>query len=200
MPRRSHKRKAQQQNDFLLFVVIVVIVLFAGITQTANLIELGGMAIAIVLAIGVTAIGIAIIIQQNRTQKQLQALRLLRLDDVDCMTGVQFEKYVAELFKFRGYQVKTTPATGDYGVDLVVTKNKIRTAVQLKCYTKPVGQEAVREAIAGMMHYNCSKSMVVTNRLFTPHAQALAVSNDCELIDRDQLAKWVAEFYSKKFA
>ncbi|TAK89516.1 restriction endonuclease [Patescibacteria group bacterium] len=193
--RRYSKNKVQQTNHLLLFWVIVLVVVVMSVTQTTSLIELTGLFVAIILAVGLTVIGVSYIIQQRRSQKRLQALRLLRLDDVDRMSGIQFEKYVAELLKYQGYSVKTTPVSGDYGVDLVITRNKVRTAVQLKCYSKAVAQEAVREAFSGMAHYRCTKSMVITNNQFTPHAKALAASNKCELVDRDQLALWILDFY-----
>lgn len=39
------------------------------------------------------------------------------------MDGVQFEKLLAAVFSTLGYAVETTPATGDYGADLILTKD-----------------------------------------------------------------------------
>lgn len=121
-----------------------------------------------------------------------EGLRQLRIDDVDTMAGVTFEAYVAELFRLQGYKIQTTALSGDYGIDLIIAKDGIRTGVQTKRYSKPVNQAAVREAVAGMKQYKCSRSMVVTNNYFTKFAVDLAKTNECVLIDRDALVEMVA--------
>lgn len=121
-----------------------------------------------------------------------EGLRQLHIDDVDTMPGVKFEEYVAELFRLQAYKIQTTALSGDYGVDLIIIKDGIRTGVQIKRYSKPVNQAAVREAVAGMKHYKCSKSMVVTNSYFTKFAVDLAKTNECSLVDRDRLIEMIA--------
>jgi restriction system protein len=54
------------------------------------------------------------------------------MDAVDSMSGVEFEMYVAAVFRGLGYNVAMTKTTGDFGVDLVLTKDAKRTAVQCK--------------------------------------------------------------------
>jgi restriction system protein len=71
--------------------------------------------------------------------------------DIDKMSGTEFEDRLAVLFGNLGYNVQRTGKIGDYGVDLVIEKNGIRTAVQAKCY-KPgkVHPDAVQQVYAGM--------------------------------------------------
>ena len=121
-----------------------------------------------------------------------KGLRQLRLDDVDTMSGMKFEEYVAELFRQQGYKIQTTALSGDYGIDLITIKDGIRTAIQIKRYSKRVNQTAVREAVAGMKHYKCSQSMVVTNSDFTKFAVDLAKTNECILVDREGLIEMIA--------
>lgn len=132
----------------------------------------------------------------HRQRKKLRALRALELSDVDTMKGEEFEAYVAELLKFQGYKTIPTPRTGDYGVDLVVSKNGIKIAIQLKRWKSKIDQGAIREAVAGkaVRHYGCTEAMVITNSTFTDHAKFLAGENNCKLVDREKLSEWILRF------
>lgn len=115
---------------------------------------------------------------------------------IDKMKGLEFEYYVADILKKQGYKrVSVTKATGDFGVDIICTakKGKDRIAIQVKRYNSPLSGKAIQEVVAGARHYNATRSMVITNSTFTPKAKILAKSNDCELIDRYLLKRWVYE-------
>ena len=63
--------------------------------------------------------------------------------------------------------------------------------MQAKRTATPVGVGAVQEAVAARPHYGAQAAMVVTTSYFTPNAEALAVSNEVELWDRNRLAEVV---------
>ena len=107
---------------------------------------------------------------------------------VDAMDGADFEKYVAAKFRSAGYQVSTTRATGDYGVDLIARKGKERIAVQCKRHGRPVGVAAVQQVVAGAAWHRCTSTMVVSNQEFTPAAITLARTHKCKLVGRSRLA------------
>lgn len=111
------------------------------------------------------------------------------LNDIDIMDGKTFEKYLEALFKKLGYKVERTRYVGDYGADLVVRKNGIKTVIQAKRYKKNVGVKAIQEAVAAKGYYSCEKAMVVTNSLYTKQAVELARANDVQLWDRNDLVK-----------
>lgn len=91
------------------------------------------------------------------------------------MTGVDFERYVADKLRARGYHdVRFTPATGDYGVDILATKRGKVYAFQCKCYTGSVGVSAVQEVFSGSRKYQADKAVVITNSRYTPNARTLA--------------------------
>lgn len=99
------------------------------------------------------------------------------------MTGHEYEHVVAAYLRRHGYHdVEVTQASGDYGVDVIAKKAGVRYAVQCKYYSKPVGQEAVREAVAGKAMYRCQRAMVVTNSSFTAAAEDLARLNGVVLL------------------
>ena len=124
--------------------------------------------------------------------------RALQIDDIDVMTGVEFEQYVGDILKTRGLHIEYTKASGDYGGDIVARKDGKKYCIQLKRYNHAVAQEAVREAIAAKAYYTCTEPMVVTNNQFTKAAQELARVNHTILIDRDKLLKWMVEFQDGK--
>ncbi|MFN8481227.1 MAG: restriction endonuclease [Kouleothrix sp.] len=104
--------------------------------------------------------------------------------DIDRMDGFRFEHYLVGLFKRLGYTVELTPARGDYGADLIISKNGIRTAVQAKRYSGNVGVKAVQEVVTAQQMYKCSRAMVVTNSAYSQPARRLARANRVELWDR----------------
>ena len=101
------------------------------------------------------------------------------LDQIDNMTGVQFEEFVAAVLEGNGYTIEEMTCTiGDFGADIIAERNEERIAVQCKRYAKPVGVKAVQEAISAMKHYDCDSCLVVTNSRFTRQAMELASDNE----------------------
>ncbi|WP_260973055.1 restriction endonuclease [Mycolicibacterium llatzerense] len=109
--------------------------------------------------------------------------------EIDQMTGVQFEDYVAERLRARGWMVWTTAITGDYGVDLIAEKDGGRVAVQCKRLGKPVGVAAVQQVVSGQRLHKCASTMVVSNREFTAQAKRLARTHNCALVGRSGLMR-----------
>lgn len=104
-------------------------------------------------------------------------------------TGVDYEYYIEKILEDSNYNVNRTPTTGDQGVDLIATKNDIRIAIQCKYYSKPVGNKAVQEVVAGKDYYECEYACVVSNNSFTPAAKKLASVSDVLLLNEDNIVK-----------
>jgi restriction system protein len=109
------------------------------------------------------------------------------------LSGAEFETYLAGLFRQLGYQVELTPTTGDYGADLLLSKQGERVAVQAKCYTGSVGVSAVQEALSGMAYYQCQSAWVVTTGNLTPNAIELAKKSNVRLIDSTGVGKLILQ-------
>jgi HJR/Mrr/RecB family endonuclease len=103
------------------------------------------------------------------------------------LRGVEFELFLKEVFEMLGFVVTLTKTSGDQGIDLIVTGDGRVIGVQAKGYHDSVGNHAVMEAHAGMAHYRCHCSVVVTNSTFTRSAKDLATSVNCRLISGDEL-------------
>lgn len=190
MAHKYQRRRKNAANETVALLVIGSLVPFAALTGSDGSVSTGTIVALITIGLCVGAAILAYAFYINfRHQK---ALRLLDLAAVDGMSGIAFERWVGAQLQARGYKIRFTPIN-DYGVDIVAKKDGIRTAVQVKRYRKYLDQKPVREAVAGMMHYKCGRSMVITNSHFSQAAKVLAQSNRCELIDRDKLADWLTK-------
>lgn len=115
------------------------------------------------------------------------------LEEIDVMSGIEFENLIKEIFIFYGFETELTAKTGDQGIDLVAKKGNTTIAIQAKRYGKSVGNHAVMEAIGGKKHYNADSVIVVTNNYFTESAKTLAKENNVDLWDRKVLAEKIDE-------
>ncbi len=111
------------------------------------------------------------------------------MEQIDKMTGEDFERYLAMLYRKRGYDVKLTKATMDFGADLLISENDVTYAVQAKRYSGSVPEAAVQQAISAREYYHCDRAVVITNSRFTPAAERLAQETGVQLIDRNKLRK-----------
>jgi HJR/Mrr/RecB family endonuclease len=103
------------------------------------------------------------------------------------MTGYEFEDFIVDLFIKLGYVVvKKRKRSHEQGLDLLLLKNGVRIAVQVKRYKRPVGNRGIQQAISACVYYQCQRAIVVTNSTFTTPAKQLATrSGNIELWDRE---------------
>lgn len=177
MKKRKSKKQAKKESELIFSSILVlglIIYYFTGDLKT----------IGIVIFVGVS---IWILITFLKEKKKENDLRQSGIYDIDKMDGIQFEHYLSALFKSQGYNVKVTKATGDYGADLVLTKESEKIVVQAKRYSKNVGISAIQEITASKSYYKATRAWVVSNSFFTKSAIELAQSNGVELLDRKAL-------------
>lgn len=117
------------------------------------------------------------------------------VEDVELMSGNEFEHFLSDMFKRHNYKTEVTKSTGDQGADLIIEKNNVRYAVQAKRYSGVVGNKAVQEALSGMHYYKTNLAMVVTTNEFTKAAKELASVSNVILIDRHELYKLINMVY-----
>ena len=114
------------------------------------------------------------------------------IEDTDSMTGSDFEQFLGRLFGAMGFTVEETPASGDQGADLILSRTGERLVVQAKRHAGSVGNSAVQEVVAAVSFYSATRGLVVTNSTFTSAAVALAAANGVELVDRDALGELIS--------
>lgn len=110
----------------------------------------------------------------------------------DYMEGTDFEQYCAMVLRENGYTTEITPASGDYGVDIIAKQSGIIYAIQCKCYSSDVGVDAVYQVAGGMKYYHANIGIVLTNRHFTRNAKELADAIGVVLWDRESLENLIA--------
>lgn len=113
--------------------------------------------------------------------------RPLDINEIDLMSGRDFEQLVADILNHMGYEARVTKVTGDQGLDIIAIKGTFRLGVQTKRWSGNVGNKAIQETVAGKAYYNVDKVLVVTNSYFTNEAVALAEANGVMLWDRRDL-------------
>ncbi len=65
--------------------------------------------------------------------------------------GTAFEKKFCRLLRDAGYTVKTTPLSGDDGIDIIAEKPGERVVIQCKNHTSKIGAPEVREFIGALL-------------------------------------------------
>ncbi|HEY8162160.1 MAG: restriction endonuclease [Methylocystis sp.] len=103
------------------------------------------------------------------------------------MSPEEFEHYCADVLRERRWNARVTKVSGDQGVDIVADKRGRRIVLQCKKYSKPVGNRAVQEIVAGIAHQNAQRGVVVTTSGYTPSALKLAASNQVLLLHYTEL-------------
>lgn len=152
----------------------------------------------IIVAICFYAIFIYALLRSKSHETKRNEVLEKDIEEIDAMNGLDFEQYLGALFEEMGYMVKFTPASGDYGADLLLTKGNRTIAVQAKRYSSTVGVKAVQEASGAKGFYKTNEAWVVTNNSFTKNACNFAEKIQVRLIDRDQLINFIVRHKNKK--
>ena len=126
--------------------------------------------------------------EQSARESWHRYYRLRTLASVDVLDGREFEVAIRVIYEKMGYKVTLTPATGDFGVDVIAERGSDKLAIQAKRYNGTVGVHAVQEAASGAFYYKATQAVVVTNSFYTPKAKELAEKLGVDLINRKRLA------------
>ena len=104
-----------------------------------------------------------------------------------------FEHEVAGLLESIGYYAKLTPATGDGGVDIILSKNGRGILVQCKKYNSKVGPAPVRELYGVLMSRGVKEGWLVCPSGFTNGARSFAEKHGIRLMGLIGLLKLAGE-------
>ena len=173
-----------QRVSFLIAILVF--------SLTLNIIIAG---ISFFVMIGLALI-VKLIFRHIRYKKYINS----GLDVVDKMSGTEFEEFLLVHFKQMGYRSRLTPVTADYGADLVLEKDNVKTVVQAKRWGQKVGVEAVQQILGAMGYYKASKAIVITNNYCSENAHILATSNNIEIWNRDVLQEFMNKTNGKSSA
>lgn len=132
--------------------------------------------------------------EAEEARERIRVRNASGINEIDKMSGIEFEQRLAAYFIHKGFMVKTTATSGDHGADLIIEIGNRRIAIQAKRYGKQsVGNKAIQEAISGRIMYDCNEAWVITTSTFTKSAYELADKADVKLIDRSELIKMLGD-------
>lgn len=114
--------------------------------------------------------------------------RLLRLGikDIDALSGRDFEHLLVPLFKARGFKVELTPLVGDWGADLILSKDGQTMVVQAKRWKKDVGVKALGDVLRARDKYRADAMLYVATAGYTNQAKQQAAASGIILWDRER--------------
>lgn len=105
-------------------------------------------------------------------------------DDFSGRAGEEFELLVSKKMAALGWECQLTPASNDFGADVICSILAEKIVIQCKCYDADayVGVGAVQEANGARSHYEAQIALVVYSGRATKNAKILAVSTGVELL------------------
>jgi HJR/Mrr/RecB family endonuclease len=139
--------------------------------------------------------------QTEERQKRERVNEALGSLGVDRMRQGEFRRFAAALLQQQGYQARIpavdagdqTGAERDLGTDLIASKDGRLYAVFAIRYDKPLSPGTISRAIENRSRYACDVAMVITNATFRSDARRMAEAMGCALVERETLAKWIAQ-------
>ena len=186
----QNQRRKYAKNNHEQFIFTLVILLAATIYVNWPKLHFLTHIFIKVMAIVIVLILLTIFTALWRKAKRRSFTDHVSRSFIDTMSGVEFERYVAKLLPGQGYKHIHLTEYYDHGLDIIATKDNILWGIQVKRYSGPVKMSAIQQVVAALNHYGCNRAMVITNSSFSSQARDLAVSNDCLLIDGQQLIHW----------
>lgn len=195
MARYYKKRRYRKQNDELggLIGILTLAVFAYAYTHAKDLTEQYPYGLPIVIAIAAVTLLLVIGLFVRRALRKKHMYDAITVAAVDSMDGLEFERYLADLLRKRGYTNIQLTEKYDLGVDIIAKKDGITWGIQAKRYSSPVKAEAVRQAYTALTRYKCDRAMVITNSTYSNPARMLAKDNQIPLIDREALSEWIYE-------
>ncbi len=183
---RSYTRAYHRKTDIKISLIAYLVI---AVTLYAH-------QIIFVRSLGFVLLVVAAIFVSTKSRSWLSLLKRSTttpsMNQIDRMPGSEFEKQIVRLLKKSHYTNIKLTEKYDLGVDIIATKDDICWGIQVKRYSGQVKADAVRQVVTALKRYGCQRSMVITNSTFSKIAQILAKSNECVLVDRVILSKWLS--------
>ena len=107
----------------------------------------------------------------------------------ESMDGIEYEHYCADILQRSGWDATVSKASGDQGVDIFASNQRLSVAIQCKKYSNPVGNKAVQEVTSGATFHNVECAVVVSNSSYTASARQLAAKSGVLLLHHSELGR-----------
>lgn len=132
------------------------------------------------------------IVPYNEREGAIQA-GAKNIKQIEAFSPLEFESFVAELFRKSGWTVALTKKSSDSGIDIIVKQGDIKAIVQCKRWKKNVGQPVIRDVLGAMIHEGADEAYVVTTGGFTKEAVSFCEGKPINLVDRVGIMEWVGK-------
>ena len=130
------------------------------------------------------------LINKFKRQQINKFLRSITIDNINSLSGNEFEEFLYYLFLNMGFEVTLTPKSHDYGADLILKIYNKTIVVQSKLYTShSIGVSSVQEVYSSIKYYNADLGIVITNSKFSKNSINLANSTNVLLWDKNMLIR-----------
>jgi DnaJ-domain-containing protein 1 len=132
--------------------------------------------------------------EQQRPREEETQERLRTIEDLQRMTGTDFERLIASLFIRDGYKVAHCKGSGykDEDIDMVLEMEGSKDVVQCKQGKHNVGSPVIREFYGSMMRADARCGFVIATASFTHGAKEFVVGKPITLIDGHYLLAWIS--------
>ena len=119
------------------------------------------------------------------------------IDDLNKLSGIEFENLCAKLVSNLGFRVEMTKASGDGGIDIVAFSDlplySGKYIIQCKRYSGTVGEPILRDLYGVITSERANKGILITTGTFTASAQKFSEGKNIELIDGTSLKAMISK-------
>lgn len=136
----------------------------------------------------------AVVREQRKAALRAQ---LREVEYVSRLPPMEFERITCALFRRMGYEVDSTPGSGDHGIDAYLRKGKWRGVLQCKRYKSSVGEPALRDLYGAMHAEGADEAIVVTTGKVSEKARAWAKGKPILLIERNGLMELLRTYFGQ---
>ena len=104
-----------------------------------------------------------------------------------------FEEFIADLYKTKGFDTELTTGASDGGKDIIMTKGRHKYAVEVKLYNQShkVDRERIQKLHSAMIDIDADRGIFVTTSDFTDPAYEYADKYNIETINGEDLSKMI---------
>lgn len=110
-----------------------------------------------------------------------------RIDYWMNLDGHEFEEAVAAVYRNLGYKAEVSKQGGDGGIDIILTKENKKIAVQCKAHNKPVSPAVVRDLFGTMNHFGYDEGILVSRNGFTVGVYEFSKGKPIKLINLNDI-------------
>lgn len=113
--------------------------------------------------------------------------------DFQLMSPIEFEEFVAKVFRGMGFRTQLTQSSGDGGIDIIAKYDgeifKGTYLIQCKHWKRNVGEPPIRDLYGVIQSENALKGIVVTTSDFSSKAMEFTKGKNIDLINGNSIQK-----------